>query len=500
MKTKVNWLEWGKEAFEKAKKENKPILLDLTAVWCHWCHVMDATSYSNDEIATIINRDFVPIKVYIDKMPDIRERYNMGGFPSTVFLDTNGYIITGSTYVPPDKMKVLLEAVKTSYKINKDEIKKNISKTPEKLKRDGQTAKQGISKDIIKEIVLSAEDNFDSFYGGFGTQPKFPSPEVLDLLFLQYQKMNNKKYLDMALKTLDGMHEGIYDKIDFGFFRYSVTQDWKMPHYEKMLDTNAGLLRNYAVAYSITKNEKYKKIAEETIGYINKFLSDQKNGGFYGSQDADEEFYRLSAEERKKAEYPYADKTIYVDWNSMMVSSYIKAGAILNDEGSINLAIKTTNFILKNCYTSEDGLFHYFDGKPKINGLLSDNIHFLNALIDAYFATQNQEYLDKIKGIAEFVLKNFYDNKNHGFFDRISKEGDLGILKHKDKQFLENCFAAVVFLRLNLISKNESYKNAAEKALLYFADSYLNYGYFAAIYAIAVDRLLDGNTKVNLID
>ena len=127
MKTKINWLEWDKEAFEKAKKEDKPILLDLTAVWCHWCHVMDSTSYSDDEVAKIISQEFIPIKVYIDKRPDIRERYNMGGFPSTVFLNSDGYIIAGETYVPPERFKLMLEGVKSAYKNKKDDIKKNIS-------------------------------------------------------------------------------------------------------------------------------------------------------------------------------------------------------------------------------------------------------------------------------------------------------------------------------------------------------------------------------------
>ena len=121
MKTKVNWLEWSKESFEKAKKEDKPILLDLTAVWCHWCHVMDSTSYSNEDVVNMINNDFIPIKVYIDKRPDIRERYNMGGFPSTVFLNSEGNIIAGETYVPPERLKIMLETVKSTYKNRKDE-------------------------------------------------------------------------------------------------------------------------------------------------------------------------------------------------------------------------------------------------------------------------------------------------------------------------------------------------------------------------------------------
>ena len=499
MKTKINWLEWGKEAFEKSKKEDKPILLDLTAVWCHWCHVMDSTSYSDDEIAKIINKDFIPLKVYIDKRPDIRERYNMGGFPSTVFLNPEGFIIAGETYVPPERFKLMLETVKSAYKNKKEEIKQRITEATKKIKKEREIEKLNINEDIIKEILLSIEDNYDSFYGGFGIQPKFPSPEVLDLAFIQYQKTKNKKYLDMALKTLDGMYEGLYDKTDFGFFRYSVTQDWKLPHYEKMLDTNAGLLRNYAIAFNITKNQKYKKIAEGIIGYANKFLSDGKNGGFYGSQDADEDFYHLSLKEKENRKHPHVDKTIYVDWNSIMISSYIKAGAILNDEKVIEFAIKTIDFILKNCYDKKNGLFHFFDGKRNVNGLLADNIYFLNCLIDAYFITQNKKYLESIKEITDFILKNFYDIKNGGFFDK-STNGDFGTLKHKDKQFLENSYSAIVFLRLYFLTKEEKYKQAAEDTLIYFADSYLHFGYFAAMYAVAADMLLSGEIKVDIVD
>jgi uncharacterized protein YyaL (SSP411 family) len=287
----------------------------------------------------------------------------------------------------------------------------------------------------------------------------------------------------MVLKTLDGMYEGLYDKIDGGFFRYSVTQDWKMPHYEKMLDTNAGLLRNYAVAFSITKDEIYKNIAVGILNYVNKFLSDKKNGGFYGSQDTDEEFYNLKPEERKNKNQPCVDKTVYVDWNAMTISSYLKVGTLLNNKKTIEFAIKTIDFILKNCYHQKNGLCHFFDGNPNIYGLLSDNIYFLNCLIDISYLNQNQKYLEKIKELAEFIFKNFYDAKNGGFFDRILKEENLGLLKYKQKQFLENCFCSILFLRMYFLTKKEQYKEAAEKTALYFSDSYLNFGYFAALYA-----------------
>ncbi|MBI4143596.1 thioredoxin domain-containing protein [Candidatus Woesearchaeota archaeon] len=491
MIVKIRWLDWGKEAFKKAKEENKPILLDLTAVWCHWCHVMDATSYSNSEIIGIINNDFVPVKVDIDKRPDIRERYNMGGFPSTVFLDSDGEVIAGETYVPTERLKMVLKAVKDSYKQRKSEIQESrLSHAHEKK----HAKREELTNDIIREVALFAEDNFDKFYGGFGTEPKFPSPEVIDLLFMQYQKTKDRKYLDMTLKTLDGMHKGIFDKIDFGFFRYSVTQDWKTPHYEKMLDTNAGLLRNYLDAYNVTKNEKYKKIAMETICYVDSSLSDRQNGGFYGSQDADEEFYLSSLEERKGKKQPYVDKTIYVDWNSMMISSFVKAGAILNNKNAVDFAVKTADFILKKCYSKEKGMFHFFDGNAHVNGLLSDNIYFLNSLIDIYSATKDGKYLEKATEIAEFIEKNFHDAKAGGFFDRLAKHEDFGALKVASKQFIENSFCAYAFLKLFSLTKEERHREMAENTLLYFSDSYLNYGYFSSLYATAIGILLENDS------
>ncbi|MBI2108525.1 thioredoxin domain-containing protein [Candidatus Woesearchaeota archaeon] len=248
-KDKINWFEWNGDSFEKSRSENKPILLNLTAVWCHWCHVIKVTTYSDDEVAAVINREFVPIKVCIDQRPDIRDRYNMGGFPSTVFLDSDGNIIAGETYVPPGRMKAMLNTIRSLY--DKKDFKVN---KPEQVQEEKPSVE--LNEGMAREILVSIEDNQDSYYGGFGL-------------------------LDMALKALDWMHGGIYDLIEGGFFRYSVTQDWKTPHYEKMLDTNAGLLRNYIKAFSITNNEKYKKIAEGIIEYVNKNLKNE-DGGFYG--------------------------------------------------------------------------------------------------------------------------------------------------------------------------------------------------------------------------
>ncbi len=423
----------------------------------------------------------MPIKVYIDRHPDIRDRYNMGGFPSTVFLDSEGNIIAGETYVPPDRMKVLLNSIKSAYSKKDFAVQKAEAQTEKKPAED-------LSRDAIKEILIDIEDNFDSYYGGFGTQPKFPSYDVIDFLLDYYKKTSQKKYLDMALKTLDKMHEGIYDRIEGGFFRYSVTQDWKVPHYEKMLETNAGLLKSYAMAFSMANNENYKKIAEGIIGYIDKNLKNEA-GGFYGSQDADEEYYQQDKEKRSLMEKPFIDKTVYTDWSSMMISAYIYTYTILKDRELLDFALKSIEFQIKNLYSREKGMFHYFDGKANESGLLSDNIYFMNALLDAFVAAGNKGYLDLAEEISGFIIKNFHDRANGGFYDRAIKEDDIGMLKTRLKNFIENSFCALAYLHLHKLSGNADYKAVAESALKCFGNSYFNYGHFGAGYAGALGNL-----------
>ena len=487
-KDKIQWLSWSKESFEKSKKENKPILLNLTAVWCHWCHVIKATTYSNDEVAAIINEGFVPVKVYIDQHPDIRDRYNMGGFPSTVFLDSEGSIIIGETYVPPDKMKALLSYVKSLY------IKKDF-RAPRQAENLEKKQFEELNESIIKEILVLIEGSFDSYYGGFGIQPKFPPYDVIDFLLDYYNKTKQKKYLDIALKTLDKMYEGIYDRIEGGFFRYSVTQDWKVPHYEKMLETNAGLLRNYIRAFSITNNEDYKKIVEGIIDYINKNLKNY-DGGFYGSHDADEEYYQQDKEKRIAMKKPFIDKTVYTDWSSMMISAYIHAYKNLRSRELLDFALKSIEFQIKNLYSKNYGMPHYFDGKANGSGLLSDNIYFMNALLDAFEAAGDKKYLEIAEEISFFIIKKLYDSKNGGFFDRIKKENDIGMLNVRIKNFLENSFCAIGYLKLHKAAKKEEYKKIAEDALKHCGNSYLDYGYFSAVYAGALSLFFDKNQEL----
>ena len=483
MKSEIKWLEWNKETFKQAKEEDKPILLDIYGVWCHWCHVIDQTTYSDPDVVRIVNDKFVPVRVDTDKRPDVNKRYNQGGWPSTVFLVPNGQIITGTTYVPPEMLKdIMLKVIGTFKEIETLGIKLE----NKQLKIDDDIELNG---KIIERIMENMLDNFDFDYGGFGVMPKFPMPDAIKLAFEQYEKTKNNDFLVIARLTLDKT-KGIYDDVEGGFYRYSVTQQWNEPHYEKMMETNAGIINNYLQGYAIIKSNEYKEIAEKSLNYIKNNLSNNE-GAFYGSQDADEEYYGLGEEERKRHGKPFIDKNIYTDLSSMMISTYFCASEILKDNFYKNFAIKSIKFLIDKNYDEKFGMFHFFGGKRKfLPGMLSDNIYFIKALIDAYEITQNKRYLKAAEKLSKFVIDNFMDKSDNCFFDKIDNPDDIGFLKFRDKSIIENSIVATNLLKLSKIKNNKEYFKIAENILKAFHPEYKNYGMHGAIYGLAVEEFL----------
>ncbi len=492
MRTKVSWNNWDKKYFELARKKKIPVLLDLTASWCHWCKKMDEDNYDNPEVAKIINKEFIPIKVDVDKRPDLAERYNMGGFPTTAFLTPEGSLIWGGTYLYPQDFKRTIYDVKEKYKSNPRAfaVKGLKPSFPEKL--------QNVDlNEALKNISLRIENSYDGSYGGFGIEPKFPNAEIIDLLLFNYATTKEKKWLEMATKTLDNMPKGIYDSVDGGFFRYSVATDWSIPHYEKMLDVNASMLRVYSNAYNLTRNSNYKKIALGIINYVNSFLYDKKSA-FYGSQDADEDFYKLNKSERAERTCPSIDKTIYTNWNCLMISSYLRAYGIFKNKSYYEIAVSSLDFLLKNCYHKKTGMYHYFNKKPFENGYLTDNISIMSCLIDAYEITLDEFYLSMAEEVLNFVIKKFY-HKRLAFIDRLPRKDDLGLLKVKGIPLIDNSIAAVSIKRLYNLTSKDSYKEVSEEILNYLYSEYKNYGILAAIYGYAIKIVTSNGIKFELI-
>src|SRR6059036_2285571 len=275
---KIQWLEWGRESFDKARSLGKPILLDITGSWCHWCHVMDDTSYSDSAVIDLVNKNFIPVRVDTDKRPDVNRRYNMGGWPTTAFLDNEGRIITGGTYIPPQQLREVLRSVLDFYGTNKSRIGSKLQ-----LTRIPQAKNEALSDSITKDIATTIAVNFDIDYGGFGFEPKFPHTDALEYALLRYRYHGEKEMLTVVTKTLDKMgNGGIYDKVEYGFFRYSTTRDWSIPHFEKMAEDNARMLAVYLHAFQLTRRPLYRDRAEGIVKYVNSSLADLEKGGFFG--------------------------------------------------------------------------------------------------------------------------------------------------------------------------------------------------------------------------
>jgi uncharacterized protein YyaL (SSP411 family) len=300
----IRWHEWGEEAFESAKRENKPILLDIGAVWCHWCHVMDRESYDSPEVAQIINDRFVAIKVDRDERPDIDSRYQaavqaiagQGGWPLTAFLTSDGKPFFGGTYFPPDDQwgrpgfKRVLQAIADAFREKHNEVTEQagmvmtaISQGETFAGRSGQ-----VSPRIVESIIGSALHMFDPANGGFGNAPKFPHPAALDLCIDRFARSGDAGVKQLVETTLTKMAQGgVYDQLAGGFHRYSVDERWVVPHFEKMSYDNSELLKNYVHGYQALGAPLFWRVARDIIRWMDEWLSDRERGGFYGSQDAD---------------------------------------------------------------------------------------------------------------------------------------------------------------------------------------------------------------------
>ena len=308
----IDWYEWGEAAFARAKELDRPILLDIGAVWCHWCHVIDRESYENAQIAKIIGEHFVAIKVDRDERPDVDSRYQaainaisgQGGWPLTGFLMPDGKPFFGGTYFPPeDQMgrpgfrRVLL-AVAESYKNKKADLLRAAESLADAVAQaETFTGAHGaFDVEVVQSQIRSLTQLFDIRNGGFGKAPKFPHCSSLDLLLEQYQLTggagegpeSGRHLLAMAETTLEKMARGgVYDQLGGGFHRYSVDERWLVPHFEKMSYDNSELLKNYLHGWQVTRNPLLGQTAEGIVRWVNEVLTDQHAGGFYASQDAD---------------------------------------------------------------------------------------------------------------------------------------------------------------------------------------------------------------------
>lgn len=296
----VDWYPWGDEAFERAAAEDKPVFLSSGAVWCHWCHVMARESFEDAEVARILGENFISVKLDRDERPDIDRRYQQaaaasgagGGWPLSAFLTPDKRPFFVGTYFPPKDsygrpgFKRLLKTIAHVYRTKRDEIEEYTGKLLAATRMEISEAGD-IEERVLEEGAGLLLSQFDSENGGFGTAPKFPMAGAIEFLMQRYAMTGNGVIANAARKTLDAMMSGgFHDQLAGGFHRYSVDESWGVPHFEKMADDNAWLLKVYADACSLFGDARYEGVAQGIVGFAREVLSDP-SGGFYASQDAD---------------------------------------------------------------------------------------------------------------------------------------------------------------------------------------------------------------------
>jgi uncharacterized protein YyaL (SSP411 family) len=575
----VDWYEWCQEAFEKAKREDKPILLSVGGVWCHWCHVMAKESFEDPQIAQIINEHFVAIKVDRDERPDIDRRYQevvvaltgTGGWPLTVFLTPEGKAFFGGTYFPPDErwgrpgFKSLLLRIAQLWKEDRDRVVRSAERIFRELQAFSSTNfKDFLDEDLLERSIGALLSSIDYQKGGIGNAPKFHHAKAFELL-LYHHHFTKEELVKRAISvSLEAMAKGgVYDHLLGGFFRYSTDEDWHIPHFEKMLYDNAELLRLYSLAYQVFRDDLYRYIAEGIVEYYKRYGADPE-GGFYASQDADigllDEggYYTFTEQEiesildseelkiarlhfgtksthsgkmvlymnlrpeqvakalniseeyvkdvikrlktkllhyRESREMPYVDKTIYTNWNGLMIDALCVYYKVFWDDWALNVAKKTADRLLRERY-QEGLLFHAED----VEGYSEDYIFLSYGLLSLFELTQEGAYLQASKELIDRAIELFWDEQGWGFFD-TQKKGE-GFLEVKTKPLQDtptqsvNGTAPYVLMLLEAILGDTKYGDLAEKNLMAFSKFIREIPMASPSYVLSLQAFLRGIFKV----
>jgi hypothetical protein len=524
----VDWVEWGPAAFERAGREDKPILLRISAVWCHWCHVMDETTDAVPEVARRINEWFVPVRVDNDERPDVNARYNLGGWPTTAFLTPAGELITGGTYFPAAQFEEILARVHQAWTRQRDQLESEVERIRAQRRERSMpepAARQGASREAdggaVARIVEAALDAYDWRFGGFGTQPKFPHPEAVRLLFHAWAGTGADAPRVAAEATLTAMRTageaagrtyGLHDHAAGGFFRYSTTRDWTEPHFEKLCEENARLALAYLDGWRLTGNELYRGTVQGIFGFVLGTLSDP-DGGAYGSQDADgeAEYYGKPLDERARMETPFIDRRCYTDWNGMMVAAGLETAAVLDWPEVHEWATRTVDRLTERLWT-DDGMRRVF--RPGTDAevdeaapiLLGDQAWWLEALLAAYQATGAPRYRSRAEALARAIEAGFFDAARGACRDRRIGDADAergttaeGHLADPVWPLGENAALAGALASLSALGGGERWKERAAGILAALAGEAERHGFMGAGWALAVVRVQSEPVQVHLV-
>lgn len=466
---------------------------------------MDETTYSSEDVIDIINRRFIPVRVDNDRRPDINARYNQGGWPTTAVLTHEGELLKGATYVPPEQMHRLLVQLDAFYSdpANRREVASKIEELRDR-RNAGHVSRPGPLKPDIPERIFSFLDaNFDEDFGGFGADQKFPQTATLHFLLDLWARSNEPRAKEVAQRTLQAMAGGgMYDHVHGGFFRYSTTRDFSVPHFEKMLEDLGGLMLACARASALFEDAELARVAKDVRSYLDAYLWDPQLHAYGGSQDADEAYYALDAAGRAALPVPYVDHTVYTAWNAEVARALIIAGPLLEKAGGDPADWTARGIeVLDSLWTKllSDGLMcRSYDGQPHDRGLLQDQAWAALAAMSAFEATGALVWLRRAADLLT-ACEQLYDEVRGGYRDRLHVDGALGRLSEPSLPLDENALMAQALIALADVAPEPRWRERARVLLEGGAESYRSYGTFAAGYGSAAMEFLSPPIDVRII-
>jgi uncharacterized protein YyaL (SSP411 family) len=458
--SKIDWQEFNKASFQKAEKQGKYILLDLVAVWCHWCHVMDKTTYQDDKVVNLLNKHFIATQADHDLRPDLAERYRDWGWPATIIMTTDGTeVVKRAGYISPQNMARLLQTIieDPSPESSTLSLPKNLSKSPE------------LSAKLVNQLKQMHLDAYDQKLGGLKLNMKFLDADSVEW-DLELAKQGDTTARQRVIQTLQAAKQ-LIDPEFGGAYQYSTYADWKNPHYEKIIHTQYKYILTYSKACHFFKDKTYCTEAKKITDFLLEFLYSQDKGAFYTSQDADliqgeksHDYFKLKRNQRLSLGIPKVDKHIYASHNGKIIAGFVHMYLATKDDNYLKSAIKATDWIIKNRSIDNGGFKH--DKRDTAGPYLADTLYMGRALLMLYQATNNEAYLIKALNAADFIQTHF-KNPQGGLISAV----DNGTPTQPLPQLDQNIDAARFLMNLYTEKQLTSLKKVIEHSMKFLATS-----------------------------